>query len=377
MSYILFVIGTRPELIKVAPLIAEIKNSNFNLPYKVINTAQHKDLLAPYWDIFDVSTDFTLDLMVPHQSLSALTSRAFSQFQDFIDKQGSKPAVIVAQGDTTSVMVASIVSFYNNIKFAHLEAGLRTYDYNNPFPEELNRRIAGLIADFHFAPTINSVNNLLREGVKPDSIYEVGNTVVDAIKLIVNSSNFELASFHNPKLDTLHENNYVIITCHRRENHGKNLDTIIEAITQLSVSLPNLKFVWLLHPNPNVADKVKNSLLANMDNIILTSPLDYLQLLKLISRCKLIITDSGGIQEEAPSFKKPVLVMREKTERPESVEEGYSFLVGADKDKIINTFNFLINNDIHFNGNPYGDGNASSRVLNILKNKLYEDISTI
>lgn len=349
----------------MAPVILKAKETG-NLPIKVLNTAQHKSLLDPYWEIFSLHPDYTLDFMFPNQSLSELTSRAILQFQIFLDGLAEKPAFMVAQGDTTTVMVSSMVSFYNKIPFGHLEAGLRTYDYDNPFPEEFNRRVAGLTAAVHFAPTKRAFENLLKEGVSRNKLLETGNTVVDAIELIQKKSAFENLAFSNDQLIKYTEGDYIVITCHRRENQGNNLAVIIEAIEQLANENRELHFIWLLHPNPNIVTKVNQSF-KEVANVVLSEPLNYLELLKLISGAKIILTDSGGIQEEAPSFSKPVIVLREKTERPESVERGFSKLVGANKEKIIATFNEFKNKYYIKMENPYGDGRASERIVMALK----------
>ena len=360
---ILFVIGTRPELIKVAPVILELKRLG-NVNYKIVNTAQHKDLLDPFWNVFGIKPDFILDFMVPNQSLSELTGRAFVQFQSLLDKLENKPDVILAQGDTTSVMVSSVVSFYNNIRFAHLEAGLRTYDYQNPFPEEFNRRVTGLVTQIHFAPTSLACENLRKEGIDGQNIFLVGNTVVDTLDFIRRKEEFN-SPFKNPILQTMEAKEYIVITCHRRENQGENLKEILETIRELTTEYKEFNFIWLLHPNPNVKMKV-TSALAGIPDLIFCEPLDYIELLKLISKSKLIITDSGGLQEEAPSFSKPVIVMREKTERPESVNVGCSVLTGANKSKIISSFKKFIEQDMRIIKNPYGDGEAAKRIVEVL-----------
>lgn len=357
----------------MAPVILKAKEtSDFSI--KVLNTAQHKGILDPYWEIFDIYPDYTLDFMFPNQSLSELTSRAVLQFQSFLDGLVEKPSLVIAQGDTTTVMVASIVSFYNKIPFGHLEAGLRTYDYDNPFPEEFNRRVAGLTTSVHFVPTKRAFENLVQEGVSKNKLLLTGNTVVDAIELIQKSSTFGRLAFSNDQLNTIKEGAYVIITCHRRENQGKNLAIIIDAVEHLAIENRELSFVWLLHPNPNIITMVTQGF-KNITNVILNEPLNYLELLKLISGAGIILTDSGGIQEEAPTFSKPVIVLREKTERPESVERGYSKLVGANKEKIIATFNEFKNKQFTKMENPYGDGRASERIIHALKKLLVENKS--
>jgi len=362
-----FVIGTRPELIKVAPLIWEAKNKSID--FDVVNTAQHRELIEPYWATFGICPTHILDVMVPHQSLSALSARALNQIQNYFNEVAIKPSVVIAQGDTTTVMAASMVSFYNQIAFAHVEAGLRSFDFQNPFPEEFNRKIASVSATFHFCPTIKAQENLLKEGVNQEKTFVVGNTVVDSLMKIAQNQNLKLMPWVNPKLkEVIKFNKSVLITCHRRENHGKNLSVIIESIEDLAESNRDTIFVWPLHPNPNVRQKVLNSNLNRSKNILLVDPLEYTDILKFLDIAFCAISDSGGIQEEAPSFKTPVIVLREATERPEGIETGLAFLSGAVKEEIISRFNFLKSNYPLFENNPYGDGKSSERIINIIIN---------
>ena len=370
MSKILIVFGTRPELIKLAPVIFEFKRRNLHENLILLNTGQHEELLAPYLKMFDIKPDFSLDIMVAGQNLSNLTAKAIIQLQSFLDSLKNTPnwpAFVIAQGDTTTVMAASMVAFYNQIKFAHLEAGLRTHDLENPFPEEFNRKVAGITSDVHFAPTEISKSNLLREGFNENKIHIVGNTIVDALEIINNSLNKKSIKLKPPLEEVFHKGNIILITCHRRENHGNNLQNIIRAIETLSAKYKDFNFIWTLHPNPNVRDVVKNSALKNKGNVFLVEPLDYMELINLFHKTKLIITDSGGIQEEAPSFGIPVLVTREKTERPEGLLHNYSFLVGADVKSILKTFEETINRDFEIAGNPYGDGKASLRIVDFFQ----------
>lgn len=365
---ITFIIGTRPELIKVAPIIWAMKNKGVN--FDIVNTAQHKDLLEPYWKTFDIVPTHILDVMVSGQNLASLTARAINQIQNYLDAVEVKPTIISAQGDTTTVMASAMVSFYNRIKFAHIEAGLRSFDFENPFPEEYNRRIASIAADFHFCPTKVSENNLLNEGVSKDNIFVVGNTVVDSLSEISKSDAFNQASWINTQLATIGSyERSVLITCHRRENHGKNLIEIIESIAELAKSNKSTYFVWPLHPNPNVRQTVLDSDLSQLENVLLTDPLEYLDILRLLNMVFCAISDSGGIQEEAPSFNTPILVLRETTERPEGITSGVAFLVGANKNEIIEKFNELKQQSISFCSNPYGDGKSSKRIVDILLNK--------
>lgn len=369
---LLIVIGTRPELIKVAPVIMELKRRNIR-DYKIVNTGQHKELLDPYWKIFDITPDYNLNIISPNQDLATLTSKALLSINNLIkdlDSKGKKPSYILAQGDTTTVMASSMAAFYNNITFFHLEAGLRSYNLSHPFPEEFNRKVAGIVANIHFSPTEGAKNNLIKEGTIESKIKVVGNTVVDALNYITNSEDFAKVNFTDHRInDCIRDvKEIVLITVHRRENQNKNLENLIFAVNKLSIDNPHTCFIWPVHSNPKVKVPVLNSNLSKLNNVILTAPLNYLELLKLISLSKIIFTDSGGIQEEAPSFKKPVLVLREVTERPEAVDLGLSKLVGCDPDSIINGFyNFYP--DYGNVANPYGDGESAIKIVNVYLEK--------
>lgn len=379
MSKVLIVFGTRPELIKLAPVILEFKKRNLQKKITILNTGQHKDLLEKYLNIFDIHPDYTLDVMVPGQSLSELTARAIIELQyhlSSLKNNGTYPEYILAQGDTNTVLASAIVAFYNNIKFAHLEAGLRTWDLQNPFPEEYNRKVASISAYINFAPTENSKMHLVQEGVDSNNILQVGNTIVDALNIIkdVLSKNPKIKL--SDELNFLKEkNNLVLVTCHRRENHGSNLLSVISAVANLSDLHPQFHFVWILHPNPNVKKAVEDSVLSNKKNISLIEPLDYLEIVQLYQSTKLIITDSGGIQEEAPSFGIPVLVIGKKTERIESVLLNYSYLTGTDEKEIISSFEKHLNNEFEITKNPYGDGKASERIVDFFEKELREKVN--
>lgn len=358
---ITFVIGTRPELIKLAPVILEFQKSNFEID--ILSSAQHKELLSPYWDTFGVKPNFELDLMLPGQSLTSLTSRALLGFQNYFDTVKVMPDFVMAQGDTTTVMATSLVCFYQNIKFLHLEAGLRSFDLFNPFPEELNRKVASSIAFHHFCPTEISMNNLLKEGISKRSISLVGNTVVDSLNYFKNLPSFLENKWINKELNLIDSfNKVVLVTCHRRENHGENLEQIIEAINDLSNENKDILFIWPIHPNPNVTDIVNQKISKNI-NVLLVKPLEYLDLIKVLSKSMCAISDSGGIQEEAPSFRVPVIILRKVTERPEGISKGLAFLVGANKNNIINKFEELKLIQPRFTNNPYGDGNSSKKIM--------------
>lgn len=362
---ILFIIGTRPELIKMFPIINYLKSIDYS-HFKIVATGQHKDLLESYWDVFNITPDYQLDIIKKGQNLTQLTAKAIVAIDQLLTdiENTFKPDIIIAQGDTTTVMASSMVSFYNNIEFAHIEAGLRSFNMQHPFPEEFNRKIAGITARFHFSPTETSKQNLLNENTDESIIHVVGNTVIDTLQYFINTQALKKHSFLNKSLSAI-DSNCVLITCHRRENHLQ-LNNLIEAIDYLSSNNENLIFIWPVHPNPNVKDKVLNSKIKNKPNVIITEPLEYLDLIKVLSISKKVISDSGGIQEEAPTFKVPVLILRETTERPEAVEIGISKLVGMDKDLIIEAFNnFNPQFDTDFE-NPYGDGKSSKRIIETL-----------
>ncbi|NOT76615.1 MAG: UDP-N-acetylglucosamine 2-epimerase (non-hydrolyzing) [Cyclobacteriaceae bacterium] len=368
---LLFVIGTRPELIKVAPLILELKRRNSE-SFILVNTGQHKQLLEKYWKAFGIEPDYNLEVILSNQDLSSLTTRAIDQLNNLIKRivvERGKPNFIISQGDTTTVLAASMVAFYHKIPFAHIEAGLRSFDLMQPYPEEFNRRVASIGAAAHFAPTSIARENLLKENIPNEKIFVVGNSGIDALQIISRSSELENLVFTDARLNEAlkaQSSKIVLITCHRRENHENNLLNIISAIAAIAVKRKDCLFVWPIHPNPNVKQVVLSSVLASMSNVILTDPLDYTETIKILSRSFKVITDSGGLQEEAPSFKLPVLILRERTERPEAVDAGYSILVGSDTEKIIENFE-------HFNPvfsedfkNPYGDGMTSKRIIDHL-----------
>ncbi|TXB63707.1 UDP-N-acetylglucosamine 2-epimerase (non-hydrolyzing) [Vicingus serpentipes] len=367
---LLFIIGTRPELIKVFPIIQQLKKIGYP-NYKIIATGQHKDLLTTYWKVFDITPDYELEIIKAGQNLTQLTSKAIVAIDDLLAKIKNEfsPDIIIAQGDTTTVMAAAMVAFYNQIKFAHIEAGLRSFNLNHPFPEEFNRKVASIVTDFHFAPTDVSKKNLIAENTTLSKIHVVGNTVIDTLHYFIHSNKLAQTEFSNIDLKKNLANiddKLVLITCHRRENHH-DLDELINAIEELSKKNADTIFIWPVHPNPNVKQRVETSNLSQLKNIIITAPLEYLDLLKVLQNCKIVISDSGGIQEEAPTFKVPVLILRETTERPEAVTLGISKLVGMNKNKIINsfnTFNPIFSQDFV---NPYGDGNAAKKIVKILQ----------
>ena len=366
---ILFVLGTRPEAIKVAPLIKEFKNNkNFNVC--VVSTGQHKEMLNQVIDFFNIQVDYELNLMTPNQSLNQLSGKILDSLKSVLDKE--KPDYVFVHGDTTTTAFASIASFYNQIKICHIEAGLRTFNKYSPFPEEINRQVTSRISEYHFAPTEKSKFNLLKENIDSNSILVTGNTVIDAllqsIDKIKKNKNSTI-NYLEKKIDNCNE--IILVTGHRRENHGLGFENICKALKKISIIKPNVKIIYPVHLNPKVKDPV-NKYLGNLENILLIEPLDYQSFIWLMDRSKIIITDSGGVQEEAPSLGKPVLVLRDITERPEAVDAGTVILVGTDENLIIKETIDLLENKERFEKmsklhNPYGDGKASERIVKFLK----------
>lgn len=366
----LIVFGTRPEAIKMAPLVKEFqKNKSFTT--KVCVTAQHREMLDQVLSFFDIQPDYDLDLMKPNQNLYSLTGTIIEKLKDVLDD--FKPDYVYVHGDTTTTMAASIAAFYSGAKVCHVEAGLRTHNKNSPFPEEMNRQITGRIADFHFSPTESSSNNLLQEGVNKDTILVTGNTVIDA--LLYSSQKVE--TLKNDEIDYVSSlidssSKLILVTGHRRENHGQGFINICEALRRIAVENPDVQIIYPVHLNPNVKEPVYR-LLGDLPNIKLITPLSYPAFVWLMNKSYLIITDSGGVQEEAPSLGKPVLVMRDTTERPEAVEAGTVILVGTDKNKIYEECMGLLHDKEKYNSmsalhNPYGDGNSCSKIVNFMNN---------
>lgn len=374
---ILIIIGTRPELIKLAPVVLKLKEKGYH-NYSIVNTGQHRELLEKYWKAFNFHPDYNLNIISPGQDLSILTAKAINTINELLVSlkfQDQIPKIIIAQGDTTTVMASSIVAFYHGIPFFHLEAGLRSYDLQHPFPEEFNRRVAGIIAAYHLSPTILSEKNLLKEGIKQKDIAVVGNTVIDSINIITKSTVFDGLQFIDARLNELYrqDKKFVLITCHRRENQNQNLINLIEAVEILAQENESIFFIWPVHANPKIKDHVLSSSLSQLKNVLLIEALEYMEILKLMQKCVMVFTDSGGIQEEAPSFKLPVLILREKTERPEAVEMGYSVIVGCNKQLIIDMFYKFKPTFPEHVYNPYGDGEAADRIVKIFKQFLLTD----
>lgn len=365
MRKILVLFGTRPEAIKMAPLVKEFKKHPEKFETKVCVTAQHREMLDQVLDFFEIVPDFDLDLMKPGQNLYGLTASIITGLQPVLE--GFNPDYVFVHGDTTTTMAGSIASFYAGAKVCHIEAGLRTLNKLSPFPEEINRQITGRIADFHFAPTETSRQNLLRENIPSENIIVTGNTVIDALLQSVAKVDAKPSELVRKFAERLGEKEVILVTGHRRENHGEGFIRICEALKEIAIQKPEIKIVYPVHLNPKVQEPV-NRVLKDVSNIILIEPLAYQDFIWLMNRAKLIITDSGGVQEEAPSLGKPVLVMRDTTERPEAVEAGTVMLVGTDKDLIIKETIGLLDNHIRYKKmcelhNPYGDGKACEKII--------------
>lgn len=370
MKKILLIFGTRPEAIKMAPLVKEFQKHSDKFETKVCVTAQHREMLDQVLEFFNIIPDFDLNLMKPGQNLYELTSKIISSLQPVLEE--FKPDYVFVHGDTTTTMAGSIASFYSGAKVCHVEAGLRTNNKQSPFPEEVNRQITGRISDFHFAPTETSKQNLLKENISDKTILVTGNTVIDALIESVEKVKQEPSDVIKSLSKTIGKGEMILVTGHRRENHGEGFIRICEALKEIAVDNEDRLIIYPVHLNPKVQEPVKR-ILSDVKNVILIDPLAYQDFIWMMDRAKLIITDSGGVQEEAPSLGKPVLVMRDTTERPEAVDAGTVLLVGTDQKLIVKEALDLLNNKDRFKTmsrlhNPYGDGKASERIVTFIKN---------
>jgi len=372
MVKVLTVFGTRPEAIKMAPVIHTLGNK---LDVKVCVTAQHREMLDQVLDLFDITPDYDLNIMKPGQDLFDVTSNVLLKIKEVL--QSERPDVVLVHGDTTTSMAVAMAAFYLQIPIGHVEAGLRTNNINSPFPEEFNRQLTSRIATFHFAPTEVARQNLLDEKVQDEDIYITGNTVIDALFSIVKkarNTNFSESILKGvPFLNKNNNSRIILVTGHRRENFGQGFENICHALYNIAIENPDVDIVYPVHLNPNVRETV-NRILSNIDNVFLIDPMEYLMFVKLMDLSYLILTDSGGIQEEAPSLGKPVLVMRDTTERPEALEAGTVKLVGTNKKIIVKMVKNLLNNKKFYeqmarSHNPYGNGNASNMICNVLMDK--------
>ncbi|MDU5109017.1 MAG: UDP-N-acetylglucosamine 2-epimerase (non-hydrolyzing) [Clostridium sp.] len=371
---IITIFGTRPEAIKMAPLVKELEKRE-GIDSKVCVTAQHREMLDQVLGLFDIKPDFDLNIMKSKQTLTGITNKVLEGLEEVFANE--KPDMILVHGDTTTTFSGALAAFYQQIKVGHVEAGLRTFDKYFPFPEEMNRKLTGSLADLHFAPTKGSKSNLLREGINEKEVFITGNTVIDAMLHTVE----EDYVFENELLNKIDFKNkkVIMITAHRRENWGQGIENICDALNKVVAENEDVELVYLVHLNPVVKDVV-NAKLGGKERIHLLPPLDTKETHNLMNKCFMVMTDSGGLQEEAPHLGKPVLVLRDVTERPEAVEYGTVKLVGTDIDKIVNSANTLINNEEEYlkmskAANPYGDGFASKRIADIIEN--YFDLRRI
>ena len=361
---IMLVFGTRPEALKMCPLVNEIKSRN-TIETIVCVTGQHRQMLDQVLETFSVTPDYDLSIMKDRQTLFDVTTNILNSIRNVLEK--AKPDVVLVHGDTSTTFATALACFYMQIPVGHVEAGLRTYDILSPYPEEFNRQAVGIIASYHFAPTEMSKQNLLKEGKKEDSIFVVGNTAIDALKTTVRND------YQNNHLTWAKDSKLIMITAHRRENLGKPMQHMFRAIRRVMEEHTDVKAIYPIHMNPAVREKAAHEL-AGCDRIRIIEPLDVLDFHNFLNRAYLILTDSGGIQEEAPSLGKPVLVMRNTTERPEGIAAGTLKLVGTDEENIYTSFSKLLSDKDTYDkmahaSNPYGDGHTSERIADILENK--------
>ena len=350
------VIGTRPEALKMIPVIEALQKIKY-FTVRTVITGQHRELLSKILSESNIHIDVNFDVMLPNQNLNQLTSNLLMCFDKYLTENPCD--LLVAQGDTTTTLTAALSAFYKKIPFAHIEAGLRTSHIANPFPEELNRRITTMLSTLHFCPTQYSADNLKREGIE-ENVFVTGNTIIDSLLKCARNIHFE----------QINKNKKILVTCHRRENFGEPILNICQALKKLVTQNPEIEILMPVHPNPNVKNVVEKEL-ANINQISLCEPLDYIQLVTELKSCYLVLTDSGGLQEEAPSLHKPVLVLRNETERPEGIACGAALLVGTDTDNIVFQVEKLLYDELTYQemslvDSPYGDGEASHRISNII-----------
>ena len=366
---IMTVFGTRPEAIKMAPLVLKI-NEETGMDSVLCVTAQHREMLDQVLDLFGLKADYDLDIMKENQTISQITANVILGLEKVIQKEN--PDIVLVHGDTTTTFASALAAYYSQKKIGHVEAGLRTYDKYSPYPEEMNRAMTGRLTDLHFAPTEKNRTNLLLEGIPPESIFVTGNTVIDALRVILEKP----YEFEEEPLKTIDfsKNRVITVTCHRRENLGENIMNIFGAVNDIASCFKDVEIVYPVHMNPKVREAADKAF-KGAERIHLTEPLAYRPFAELMARSHLIITDSGGMQEEAPALGKPVLVVRKETERPEAVEAGTVKLAGVERDKIFEAAKTLLSDDSEYEKmaravNPYGDGFAAERIVEILKSML-------
>lgn len=375
MKKVLLVFGTRPEAIKMAPLVKAFQEQNKLFKTKICVTGQHREMLDQVLYLFEINADFDLDIMRPNQDLYDITGNILQGMKGVFSIY--RPDIVFVHGDTTTTFAVSLAAFYEKIEVAHIEAGLRTNNIYSPWPEEANRKLTSQLTTYHFTPTKQSQDNLLSENIAPDKIIVTGNTVIDALLLMLNKLHINVTFREQVKKSILEKgfdpeaSEFVLVTGHRRENFGQGIVNICSALKKIALDRPNINIVYPVHLNPNVFKPV-NDLLGNVKNVYLIEPLQYEAFIYLMSLSKLIITDSGGVQEEAPSLGKPVLVMRDTTERPEAVSAGTVKLVGTNIQGIVSATNELLDNPLVYESmakahNPYGDGKACERIISFMK----------
>ena len=362
MKKVMLIFGTRPEAIKMCPLVKELKTRK-NFEVKVCVTGQHREMLQQVLDCFEVVPDYNLDIMQDKQTLFDITVNIMQKIKGVLEKE--KPDLILVHGDTTTTFVTALCAFYMQIPVGHVEAGLRTYNIYSPYPEEFNRQATGIISKYNFAPTENSKQNLLNEGKDKNTIFVTGNTAIDALKTTVRSD------YNNEIFDWVGKDKLIMLTAHRRENLGQPLKNMFKAIKRILDEFDNVKIVYPIHKNPIVRDTA-NEIFGDSEKIKLIEPLEVLDFHNFLNKAYMILTDSGGIQEEAPSLGKPVLVMRDTTERPEGIAAGTLKLVGTDEENVYNSIKLLLEDEKEYQkmskaSNPYGDGHACKKITDILE----------
>lgn len=366
---VLIIFGTRPEAVKMAPIIKAMENDE-KFDYKVCVTAQHRDMLDQVLRIFDIEPDYDLNIFEKGQTLTQITCRALTGLEGVVEE--FKPDLILVQGDTTTVFTGALAAFYHQVKIGHVEAGLRSGNLYSPYPEEANRMLTGVLTNFHFAPTETSKANLLREGYDENKIFITGNTAIDALKWVIDKNyKFDDDTINNIDFEN---KKVILLTAHRRENIGEPMENIFSAVRDIVDENNDVEVIYPMHLNPKVRE-IAEKILGNTDRVHLTEPLDYLPFTNLMSRCYLVVTDSGGIQEEAPSLGKPVLVVRKETERPEGIAAGTAKLAGVERHSIYKCLHVLVNEAEEYKKmanavNPYGDGKAAQCIAAVIKENM-------
>ena len=368
MIKVMTTFGTRPEAIKMAPLVKELQKRK-EIKCIVCVTAQHREMLDQVLKAFDITPDYDLNIMQKGQTLGDITVRALTSLEDIIKKE--KPNIVLVHGDTTTTFVGALAAFYNQVDIGHVEAGLRTYDKYSPYPEEMNRQMVSCMADMHFAPTKLSANNLIKEGKKKANIYITGNTVIDAMATTIKEN------YQNEIFDWVGKDKMILLTAHRRENIGDNMRSIFKAVKKIAEEFNDIKIVYPIHKNP-VVREIANEIFKDCDKIKLIEPLEVFDFHNFMNKSYIILTDSGGVQEEAPALGKPVLVLRNTTERPEGIEAGTLKLTGTNEKIIYEEVKKLLTNKEEYDKmskatNPYGDGHASERIVDAIINKYKEN----